>query len=48
LVHLTDAQRELIRWLNILVVPVVLVLLGLFLWFLKGKRRQALQQRYNR
>jgi hypothetical protein len=29
-------------------VPVLLVLVGLLLWFLKGRRRRAIQERYSR
>ncbi|MCH7471632.1 GldG family protein [bacterium] len=47
LVQLTDNQRSFYRWMNILGVPVLLTLFGLLLWFLKGKRRQAIQRRYS-
>jgi ABC-type uncharacterized transport system involved in gliding motility auxiliary subunit len=44
--QLSDAQRSMVRWLNVLGVPVLLVLLGLLLWFIKGRQRAALQRRY--
>jgi hypothetical protein len=43
---LTDAEKSLVRWLLVLGVPALLVLFGLFLWFLKGRRRRAIQARY--
>jgi ABC-2 type transport system permease protein len=43
---LTDGQKAFFRWANVLGVPVLLVLFGLLLWFLKGKRRQAIQARF--
>lgn len=43
---LTDAQRASIRWVNVLGVPVLVALFGLLLWWLKGKRRLAVQRRY--
>lgn len=44
---LSDAQKVFFRWANVLGVPVLLVLFGLLLWFLKGKRRQAIQARFS-
>lgn len=44
---LSDAQKAFYRWLNVLGVPVLLVLFGLALWMLKGKRRRAIQARYS-
>ena len=43
---LSDAQKSFWRWLNVLSVPVLLTLFGLTLWFIKGRRRLMLQQRY--
>jgi ABC-2 type transport system permease protein len=43
---LSDAQKGFYRWLNVLGVPVLLVLFGLALWMLKGKRRRAIQAKY--
>ena len=34
------------RWMDVLGVPVLLVLFGLLLWFLKGQLRKALAARY--
>jgi ABC-type uncharacterized transport system involved in gliding motility auxiliary subunit len=42
--QLTDAQKSSLRWANVLGVPLLLVGFGFFLWFLRGKRRQALQK----
>ena len=44
--ELTDAQKQFYRWMNVLGVPILLVLFGMLLWFLKGRRRIAIQQRY--
>jgi ABC-type uncharacterized transport system involved in gliding motility auxiliary subunit len=44
--QLKDSQKALIRWANVLAVPALLVLFGLLLWFLKGRRRRAIQERY--
>ena len=46
LIQLSDAQKALIRWLNVLVVPVLLVAFGLLLWFIKGRQRQSLLRHY--
>jgi len=43
---LSNAQQGFYRWMNILGVPVLLILFGGLLWFLKIKRRQAIAQRY--
>jgi len=44
--QLSDAQKSGIRWALVLGVPALLVLFGLLLWFLKGRRRRAIQARY--
>ena len=44
---LTQAQQSFYRWMNILGVPILLVLFGGFLWFLKIKRRQLIAQKYS-
>jgi ABC-2 type transport system permease protein len=46
LVQMSDAQKSIIRWLNVLLVPLLLIAAGLLLWFIKGRQRQALQQHY--
>ncbi len=46
LVQLTDANKALIRWLNVLAMPVLLIAFGMLLWFVKGRQRQALQRHY--
>ena len=44
--NLTEAQKSFYRWINILGVPVLLVLFGILLWFLKSRRRMAIARRY--
>lgn len=44
--EMKDTEKVLMRWVNILAVPILLVLFGLILWFLKGRKRQAIQERY--
>jgi gliding-associated putative ABC transporter substrate-binding component GldG len=44
--QLTDAEKSFYRWMDVLVIPVLLVLLGLLLWFLKSQRRKAIVRRY--
>ncbi len=43
---LSDGQKLFFRWANVLGMPVLLVLFGLLLWFLKGKRRKAIQAQF--
>jgi gliding-associated putative ABC transporter substrate-binding component GldG len=43
---LTAAQKQFFRWINVLGMPVLLALFGMLLWFLKSKRRQAMQEKY--
>jgi ABC-2 type transport system permease protein len=43
---LSDGLKLVFRWLNVLGVPVLLVLFGFMLWFMKGKRRHAIQARF--
>ncbi len=45
--QLSDSQKFVMRWANILAVPALLVLFGLLLWFLKGRKRRAIQERYS-
>ncbi len=45
--QLTDAEKAAVRWGNYLGVPLLLVLLGLVIWFFKGKRRKALMSKYS-
>jgi ABC-type uncharacterized transport system involved in gliding motility auxiliary subunit len=47
LVKLDDAQKQFVRWGNVLGVPVLLCLFGLGLWIRKGRRRAELQARYS-
>jgi gliding-associated putative ABC transporter substrate-binding component GldG len=44
--QLDPNQQQFYRWTIVLGVPVLLVLLGLLLWFLRGKRRQAIARRW--
>ncbi|MBN2082076.1 GldG family protein [bacterium] len=43
---LDEKQKSFYRWINVLGVPILLVLLGLLLWFLKGQRRRAIARYY--
>ena len=44
--QLSDIQKNTTRWALVLGVPIVLVLGGILLWFLKGRKRRAIQARY--
>lgn len=44
--QMTEAQKSFYRWINVLGVPILLVLLALLLWFLKGQRRRAIARYY--
>lgn len=45
--QLNDSQKSFIRWANVLGVPLLVALLGLLMWFLRGQRRQALMRKYS-
>jgi ABC-2 type transport system permease protein len=45
--QLDDTGRNVIRWLNVVGIPLLLVAFGMLLWMLKGRRRQALQRKYS-
>ena len=44
--QLDPPKQQFYRWLIVLGVPVLLVLFGLLLWFLRGKRRQAIARQW--
>lgn len=44
--QLSDIQKNTTRWALTLGVPIMLLLFGVLLWFLKGKKRRAIQARY--
>jgi gliding-associated putative ABC transporter substrate-binding component GldG len=45
--QLSDAEKLLARWLNVLGVPVLVVLFGALLWMLRRQRRLLIQARYH-
>jgi len=44
--QLSEAQMSFNRWINVLGVPILLILLAMLLWFLKGQRRRAIARYY--